>query len=147
MDRRTFLECFSLVAPLGHSAVAAQAQNKRAVDETYQNRPTREELVTARTEDDLVQSGLLVAPSDRPLHPTAVIWIHGAGQNFYFPSYVQIARATASLGYAFITGNTRMHDMGSVLAYRRDGEVRGGTYWGIPSKEPLDVAAWVKYAQ
>jgi hypothetical protein len=45
-----------------------------------------------------------------------VIWIHGACATFYFPSYIEIARATASLGYSFITGNTRMHDIGALLA-------------------------------
>lgn len=63
------------------------------------------------------------------------------------PSYVKIARATASEGYTVITVNTRMHDIGSVLAYRSEGAVRGGSYWGLPSKTPLDIAAWVAYAR
>ena len=108
-------------------------------------RSTREELVSVRTEDGLVMTGLQVTP-DRPAsRRLAVVWIHGAGTNFYLPSYVAIARATASLGYPFITGNTRMHDIGSVLTYE-PAQLRGGSYWGLPSKEPIDIAAWVGHA-
>ncbi|HEY1802416.1 MAG TPA: alpha/beta hydrolase [Terriglobales bacterium] len=54
----------------------------------------------------------------------------------------------ASDGYTFILGNTRMHDIGCVLAEAADGSVlRGGTLWGLPSKEPLDIAAWIDVAE
>jgi hypothetical protein len=133
--RREFLQSSALIALVAPEADRLETQNPARPT----NKPTREELVSVRTEDGLVMTGLQVTP-DRPAsRPLAVIWIHGAGANFYLPSYVNIARATASLGYLFITANTRMHDIGSVLAYQ-PAQVRGGTYWGLPSKEPLDIA-------
>lgn len=131
MRRRQFMHG-SVATALAASAPAA-AQPAAA---------TREELVQARTEDDIVQSGLLVTPADSGRRP-AVLWIHGAAQNFYFPSYVGIARATAAAGYPLLSANTRMHDLACFLAYRGDSDVRGGAYWGLPSKEVLDIAAWI----
>jgi pimeloyl-ACP methyl ester carboxylesterase len=138
--RREFFESSALIA-LGTPSSRLEAQNPAG--STTQR--TREELVTVRTQDGLVMTGLQVTPERQPSRRLAVIWIHGAGTNFYLPSYVAIARATASLGYPFITGNTRMHDIGSVLTYQ-PAQLRGGSYWGLPSKEPLDIAAWVAHA-
>ena len=137
--RREFLGSSALIA-LGTPA-GFEAQNPAGST----NQPAREELVTVRTEDGLVMTGLQVTPARPRSRRLAVIWIHGAGTNFYLPSYVAIARATASLGYPFITGNTRMHDIGSVLTYQ-PAQLRGGSYWGLPSEEPLDIAAWVAHA-
>lgn len=119
---------------------------KSGLDRLVPMRPRREELVSVRTEDDLVLTGLLVEPARLRPRRIAVIWVHGAGQNFYFPSYVKIARETAARGYAFLTINTRMHDIGSFLGYREEGDIRGGAYWGLPSKQTLDIAAWIQYA-
>ena len=138
--RREFLESSALIA-LGTPAARFETQNPAGST----NQPTREELVTVRTEDGLAMTGLQVTPERPAARPIAVIWIHGAGTNFYLPGYVNIARATASLGHPFITGNTRMHDIGSVLTYQ-PAQLRGGSYWGLPSKEPLDIAAWVAHA-
>jgi len=139
--RREFLRSSAVIALVPLGTGRSESQNPA----TSTNKPTREELVSVRTEDGLVMTGLQVAPERPSSRPLAVIWIHGAGANFYLPSYVAIARATASLGYPFITANTRMHDIGSTLAYQPE-QIRGGTYWGLPSREPLDVAAWVAYA-
>src|SRR6185503_12672329 len=111
--RREFLQSNALIGLVTPATGRFELQN-RAGSAT---RSTREELVNVRTEDGLVMTGLQVTP-DRPAsRRLAVVWIHGAGTNFYLPSYVAIARATASLGYPFVTGNTRMHDIGSVLTY------------------------------
>jgi pimeloyl-ACP methyl ester carboxylesterase len=142
LDRRQFFHSAALMAVVSDSPVAFL----RPRGGTRTAAQTREELVTVRTADDLIQTGLLVTPVETPRRPVAVIWIHGAGQNFYFPSYVSIARATAARGYPFLTVNTRMHDIGSSLAYRSEGTIRGGMYWGLPSKESLDIAAWVACA-
>jgi pimeloyl-ACP methyl ester carboxylesterase len=40
-----------------------------------------------------------------------------------------------------------MHDVGTVAAHRAGRRVRGGGYWGIPSEETRDVAAWISLAQ
>ena len=135
MQRRQFLQSSSILP-----ALAALQGDVRGV---VQDR--REELITARTQDDLVHTALLVAPAVRP-NPIAVIWVHGASGNFYVPSYVEIARATASRGYPFLSVNTRMHDIGSSLAFGASRNLRGGAYWGLPSKESVDLAAWIDRA-
>src|SRR5262249_49017923 len=77
----------------------------------------------------------------------AVIWIHGWGVNFYQPSYVGIGRALAERGYTTIIGNTSMHDLGNVLAWRGYKRIRGGGYWGVASDEGRDPAAWIDLAE
>ena len=58
-----------------------------------------EELVYARSEDDIVSAGAIFAPPKALAKPIAVIWIHGWGVNFYQPTYVMIGRALAERGY------------------------------------------------
>ena len=71
-----------------------------------------EELVYIRSEDNIPNTGAIFAPPKGLAKPIAVIWIHGWGQNFYYPTYVKIGRALAERGYTCITANTRMHDIG-----------------------------------
>jgi hypothetical protein len=77
-----------------------------------------EELVFVRSEDDIVSGGAILAPPKDSARPIAVIWIHGWGVNFYYPTYVTIGRSLAERGYTCITANTRMHDIGNVAGYR-----------------------------
>jgi pimeloyl-ACP methyl ester carboxylesterase len=65
--------------------------------------------------------------------------------NFYDPGYVRICRELAARGFTTVTGNTRMHDLGNVAAFRGDSRVRGGTYWGRPSEQARDIAAWIDF--
>ncbi len=111
---------------------------------TSKQEEAEEQLVTTVTKDSLQLSGLLLKPRKTKTNKTGVIWVHGAGQNFYYPSYVQIARQMAARGYAFLTINTRMHDIGCFLSYKDEVALRGGTYWGIPSKVSLDIEAWIE---
>jgi pimeloyl-ACP methyl ester carboxylesterase len=67
--------------------------------------------------------------------------------NFYYPTYVQIGRDVAALGYAFISANTRMHDLGNVAGWRKGTRIRGGGYWGVASEEVHDLAAWIDFAE
>ncbi len=106
-----------------------------------------EQLVHVQTKDDVADSGALFAPRKGAAKPIAVIWIHGWGVNFYFPTYVEIARALARRGYTTITANTRMHDIGNVEAWRGEKRIRGGGYWGVPSEQTQDLAAWIDFAQ
>ena len=40
-----------------------------------------------------------------------------------------------------------MHDIGCVVSYRPDfPNRRGGSYWGLASKQSIDIAAWVEVA-
>jgi pimeloyl-ACP methyl ester carboxylesterase len=105
-----------------------------------------EELVYARSEDGITNGGALFAPPKESAKPTAVIWVHGWGVNFYYPTYVKIGRALAERGYPCISVNTRMHDVGTVAGWRGETRIRGGGYWGVPSEEARDLAAWIDFA-
>jgi len=147
MNRRAFLLATSSTATLTVAGAMAQSPLAPRAPSGGQ-RASSEALVTARTEDNLKQAGLVVSPNPPPAKPAAVVWIHGATANFYYPAYVAIARQMASHGYRFVLGNTRMHDIGCVLADRPDGSaLRGGSLWGLPSGEPLDIAAWIDVAE
>jgi pimeloyl-ACP methyl ester carboxylesterase len=107
-----------------------------------------EELVYARAGDGVVSGGALFRPLDgSSAAHVAVIWIHGSGVNFYYPSYVKIARELAKRGLPTIVGNTRMHDRGNIEAFREPTNVRGGSYWGITTEQVGDVAAWIQLAR
>jgi pimeloyl-ACP methyl ester carboxylesterase len=106
-----------------------------------------EQVVFARSQDDVVSGGMMFSPPRDSAKPLAIIWIHGWGVNFYEPSYVAIGRALAQQGYAVIDGNTRMHDLGNVMARRGGKRIRGGGYWGVASEEPRDIAAWIDFAE
>ena len=69
------------------------------------------------------------------------------GANFYSPTYVAISRALAKRGYTPTTGNTRMHNLGNVEAWRGEKRIRGGGYWGVASEETRDLAAWLDFAE
>ena len=122
MNRRIFLRSTSSTVAVTISGVLGHALESPAGPEQRQT-AAREELVTAYTEDKLTLSGMVFSPVPQPAKPTAVVWVHGATANFYYPSYVAIARKMASDGHTFILGNTRMHDIGCVLAENADGSV------------------------
>jgi pimeloyl-ACP methyl ester carboxylesterase len=106
-----------------------------------------EELVYVKAMDDIPNGGALFTPTKELAKPIAVIWIHGWGVNFYYPTYVKIGRALAELGYACLMANTRMHDLGTVAGYIGGKRIRGGGYWGIASEEVRDLAAWIDFAE
>ncbi|MGO8699669.1 MAG: alpha/beta hydrolase [Limisphaerales bacterium] len=106
-----------------------------------------EQIVYVRSHDDIVSGGAIFTPPTDSAKPVAIIWIHGWGVNFYEPTSVAIGRALAERGYTCITGNTRMHDLGNVEAWRGNKRIRGGGYWGAASEEVRDLAAWVDLAE
>jgi hypothetical protein len=99
-----------------------------------------EELVYARSEDGITNGGALFAPPKGSAKPVAVIWVHGSGVNFYYPTYVKIGRALAERGYACISVNTRMHDLGTIAGWRGEKRLRGGGYWGVNSEQRRDLS-------
>jgi pimeloyl-ACP methyl ester carboxylesterase len=105
-----------------------------------------EELVYVRSQDEIVNGGAIFTPPKDLAKPIAVIWIHGWGVNFYYPTYVMIGRALAEQGFTGITANTRMHDLGNVAGWRGEKRIRGGGYWGVASEEVRDIAAWIDFA-
>jgi pimeloyl-ACP methyl ester carboxylesterase len=106
-----------------------------------------EQVVFARASDDVIDAGAMYMPASGHALPVAIIWIHGWGVNFYQPSYVGIGRELAALGYTVISGNTRMHDLGNVEAWRGDKRIRGGGYWGVATEEARDIASWIDFAE
>jgi pimeloyl-ACP methyl ester carboxylesterase len=108
---------------------------------------TAEELVYARADDGIVDAGALLTPGGSVDKRIAVLWIHGSGVNFYYPSYVKVARELARRGLTTIVGNTRMHDLGNIAAFREPTNARGGSYWGITTNQVRDLGAWVQLAK
>ncbi len=106
-----------------------------------------EELVHVRSEDGIDNGGAIFGPKKDTAKPIAVIWIHGAGANFYHPTYVRIGRALAKCGYTCITANLRTHDVGTIAGWREGKPIRGGGLWGLPSETVRDLAAWIGFAQ
>ena len=106
-----------------------------------------EQIVYVRSNDDIIDGGAIFTPPKDSAKPIAVIWIHGWGVNFYQPAYVAIGRALSERGYTTITANTRMHDLGNILAWRGAKRIRGGGYWGVASEEVRDLAAWIDFAE
>lgn len=106
-----------------------------------------EQLVYARSSDDVVNGGVYFSESPRTAQAVVVIWVHGWGTNFYYPTYTMIGRSLAARGLPTISVNTRMHDLGTSATHRKGRRVRGGGYWGVPSEQDLDIAAWVDFAE
>jgi hypothetical protein len=121
-------------------SIAAQANDQKAGE-------IKERIVQVQSKDDVADAGALFTPPEKISKPIAVIWIHGATLNFYSPTYLAISRGLAKRGYTVITGNTRMHDLGNVEAWPGGKRIRGGTYWGIPSEQVRDIAAWIDFAE
>jgi pimeloyl-ACP methyl ester carboxylesterase len=108
---------------------------------------TVEELVYVNTSDTVTNAGAVFSPVSQSVTSVAVVWIHGSTVNFYEPRYVAIARELAARGLTTIVGNTRMHDLGNVETYRGSKRVRGGAYWGVPTDQVHDIAAWIDLAE
>jgi pimeloyl-ACP methyl ester carboxylesterase len=135
----------AVITLLATALALRQRFGPRAVTVTAGTGP--EELVYVRSSDDIIDGGAIFMPPKGSAKPIAVIWIHGWGVNFYHPTYVRTGRATAALGYTFISANTRMHDLGNVAGWRGEKRVRGGGYWGVADEEVRDLAAWVAFAE
>ena len=106
-----------------------------------------EELVYVRSSDDIVNGGVMFRAAKNAAKPIAIVWMHGWGVNFYSPTYVNIGRRLAERGFTTISINTRMHDIGTIETYRLGKRIRGGGYWGVPSDEVKDIAAWIDFAE
>lgn len=145
LRRRKLVVIAASVALLGTAFLLWRARMSRPEKMLAGKFP--EQIVYVRSNDDIVDSGAIFTPPKDSAKPIAVIWIHGWGVNFYQPTYVAIGRSLAERGYTTITGNTRMHDLGNVLAWRGDKRIRGGGYWGVASEEVRDLAAWIDFAE
>jgi pimeloyl-ACP methyl ester carboxylesterase len=103
------------------------------------------ELVRVWTEDGLQLQGLYCEPENGGALP-AVLHIHGASSNFYRSQFLdRLADELSHRGYAFLTGNTRGHDVISKV-YSRDPSATGlkGVAYEVFEECPLDIAAWLR---
>ena len=135
----------AVLALLGTAFLLLQRYAPRAITVTAGKHP--EELVYVRSKDDVINGGMIFNAPRNLARPIAVIWVHGWGVNFYYPTYTMIGRALAERGYTGITVNTRMHDLANVEAWRGEKRIRGGGYWGVASEEVRDIAAWVDFVE
>lgn len=115
---------------------------------TVLNATLPEEIVFAKSSDDILNAGVVFNVKKELAKPTIIIWVHGWGVNFYSATYVSIGRAIGERGYTFVSVNTRMHDLANVEGYTAFGKrLRGGGYWGIASDQSKDISAWVDFAE
>ena len=145
MTRRRLITIAAVLTLLGTSFLLWRGCSPRPENQRAGKFP--EQLVYVRSKDDIVNGGVIFAPPKDSAKRIAIIWIHGWGANFYYPTYVGIGRALAERGYTCITGNTRMHDLGNVAGWRGEKRIRGGGYWGVASEQVRDIAAWIDFAE
>jgi pimeloyl-ACP methyl ester carboxylesterase len=106
-----------------------------------------EQIVFAKSNNDILNAGVVFNAKKEIAKPIAVIWFHGWGVNFYSPTYVLIGRTLAEQDYTCFVVNTRMHDLGNVEGYQGDKRLRGGCVWGIGGDQTKDIAAWIDFAE
>src|SRR5947209_3668065 len=98
------------------------------MDQRYTEQAVSATLVHALTSDQLVHAGALFRPLT-PAKPLSLLWIHGGGQNFYYPTYLRIGAALLAHGYAFLSANTRGRDH--------------HPKWDRFETSALDLTAWI----
>lgn len=108
--------------------------------------PAPGHLVSATTADELILHAFFVPSSpDRP----AVMLVHGLTANFYRLPYVHtLAEALHRAGYAFLTVNTRGHDiMATVYSTDPDRSARVGSAYERFEHSLLDLRAWLDWLE
>ena len=143
--RSALIGAAAALAVLGIAILVFQQLGPRPVTVSVGKFP--EQFVYVRSDDDVVNGGAMFAPPEESANQIAVLWIHGWGANFYSPTYVMIGRALAERGLTSISANTRMHDIANVQHYKFGRRIRGGGYWGVPSEQVRDIAAWMDFAE
>lgn len=106
-----------------------------------------EELALARSEDSITNGGAIFSPPKDAAKSIVVVWVHGAGVNFLYPTYVKIGSSLAKRGYTCVTVNLRTHDVGTIAGWREGKPIRGGGLWALPRETVHDIAAWIDFVQ
>ncbi len=103
-------------------------------------------LVSTTTADELILHAFFV-PSEPP--KPAVLLIHGFTANFYRLPYVHLlAQVVHGAGYAFLTANTRGHDiMATVYSTDPDRSARLGSAYERFEHSLLDLRAWLDWLE
>ena len=105
----------------------------------------RQELIEIITKDKVSLMGMLFTPLDKS--QKTVIHIHGLADNFYQRRFVrELAKMYASIGYNFLSFNTRGHDYATIII-KEDKSVRGGTYNELLSDSLIDIEAVVGFVK
>src|SRR5262249_3657944 len=105
-----------------------------------------EELVWATTKDAAGHDGVVIRPAGSP-RALAVVWVHGFSGRFSEPFVIRIGRQLADSGYVVVSGNNRGHHLGASIS-APDGKARlAGALWERVSESPLDISAWIAYAE
>jgi pimeloyl-ACP methyl ester carboxylesterase len=104
------------------------------------------ELVRVWTKDGLQLQGLYCAPGASTSLP-AVLHLHGASSNFYRSQFLDsLADTLTDCGYAFVTGNTRGHDiMNSIYTTDPTSSRRIGTAYEVFEECRMDIEAWLEF--
>lgn len=105
----------------------------------------RGELVRVWTEDELQLQGLFCAPLDTSGKP-AVLHVHGASSNFYRSQFLDpLADELTARGHAFLSANTRGHDiMNNVYSRDATASRKIGVAFEIFEDCVLDIDAWLR---
>jgi pimeloyl-ACP methyl ester carboxylesterase len=106
-----------------------------------------EELVYARSADGAELAGVVFRRPSMPARPAAVLWLHGAWDNFYKPTLVYVSRELIKLGYASVAGNDSGHDLATALRKGGQAPVLGGHWWELLERSPDDVALWIDFVE
>ncbi len=106
-----------------------------------------EELVYAETDDGFLHAGVVIHPPDRAPVANAIVWVHGAGANFYLRPYILLARELAAHGVTSILGNNRGHDFGFFVGFEGHRPVYAGQGWEYFEHAPRDIRAWTDFAE
>lgn len=104
------------------------------------------EYLRTFTEDGIELQGLLCTPTT-PTQKTGVLHIHGTAGNFYENRFIDhIAATLVRMGHAFLTVNTRGHDVAATFLQRAEGglkTVQIGSAYERFSDCLLDISAWL----
>lgn len=106
-----------------------------------------EELVYTETDDDFFHTGIVIRPDTHVPAPVPIVWVHGAGAQFYFRPYIVLARELAAHGFTSILGNNRGHDFGFFVGFDGERPVYAGQGWEQFDHAPRDIRAWIDVAE
>ena len=105
----------------------------------------KQELIEIITKDKVSLMGIFFTPLEKS--NKTVIHVHGMADNFYQRKFVrELARMYASIGYNFLSFNTRGHDFATIII-KEDKAMRGGAYNELLEDSLVDIEAVVDYVK
>jgi len=105
----------------------------------------KQELIEIITKDDISLMGMIFTPLEKSAK--TVIHIHGLADNFYQRKFVrELAKMYTSIGYNFLTFNTRGHDYATIII-KENKSLRGGAYNELLEDSLIDIEAVIDYVK